>query len=259
MKMYKPKLTIITGASSGIGYEFAKSCASLGSDLLLISRNSAKLEDIKSELERDFNIKVLLLPCDLTKTESINQINNYLESNKLVPDLLFNNAGKGLYGIFDSNLSEKENEIIHLNIIALTSLCKIIAEIMKANRYGIIINVSSTAAFHISSKWSVYAATKSYVFSFSLSLAEELIKSGILVSVLCPGKTDTDFDINSGNPDYNKKEKSSAEFVVQYTLNKVARGKQIIIPGIKNKLKYFFSKYCPIFIYKLIILKYYNN
>ena len=251
--MYKPKLTLITGASAGLGYEFSRLCANLGSDLILISRNNTKLIQIKENFEKEFKIKVYIIPCDLIKSESLNIVINYLKINNLYPNLFINNAGIGLYGNFIESNIKIEEEMIHLNIFASTILCNYILNRMLINKNGIILNVSSTVAFRQSPNWSVYAASKSYLYSLTKSLALEFKKSGIKIFALCPGKINTDFDKNAGNPDFNNKKKRSSEFIANYALNKIEKNKTIIIPGFENKLKYMFFKYCPEIISNFII------
>lgn len=255
------KTALITGAASGIGYAFAKSLAGIGSNLILTSRNNEKLFKIKEELESKFNIKVWIIACDLTIDDSIEKIIYFLDDNKIEPDLLINNAGIGQYGRFDKTDESKEIQIIQLNILALTRLTKAIVKRMLEKNNGIILNISSTIAFRKSPNWSVYAASKSYVFSFSRSLELEYRNTPIKIAVLCPGKTDTEFDKNAEKHLNDSNRAVLPEYVSDYTIKKLQnrcfamshKNKKLIIPGFKNKVKYILFKYFPDFITDFIV------
>jgi hypothetical protein len=255
ISMYRPKIALITGASSGIGFEFAKISANLGSELILISSNTARLAQIKDDFENKLKTKVHIIPCDLTQTNSIDLIKDYLEKSALIPDLLINNAGIGHFGSYIDSDYKKDEETIQLNILAMSALCKLISKKMSENGGGIILNVSSSIAFRNDPNWVVYAASKAYILSFTRSLALELKNSKVKVFVLCPGKTDTNFDIGAENPNSKGKRKRSAEFVAKYALDNLEKNKTIIIPGIENKIKYLFFKYLPLFLTDLILPK----
>lgn len=246
-------MAIITGASSGIGLSFAKILAETGTNLVLVSRKKEILMSIKDELEIKYHIKVNVFACDLSKPENINYLINILDDNSIYPDLLINNAGAGVHGNFSFTDLTKEIEIINLNTIAVTMLSKlIICRLNEKNKLNII-NVSSTLAFRKSSGWAVYAATKSFVLSLSKSLEFEYRGTKINVSILCPGKTHTNFDSAAGVSYQNESGKNSPDFVAKYALKKLFKGKHIIIPGILNKMKYIFFKLMPEFVSDLII------
>jgi uncharacterized protein len=251
------KTVLITGAGSGIGLAFAKSLARIGSDLVLTSKDEEKLIRLKDELESKYGNKVWIIACDLTLSESIKQIIEFLNANRIYPDLFINNAGIGQYGKFDKTDESKEIQIIQLNILALTRLTKAMVKRMSENGGGTVINVASTIAFRKSPDWSVYAASKSYVWSFTRSLELEFRNSPIRIAVLCPGKTDTDFDKNAkaftDGGVYSTNKGDSPEYVADYTMKKLQQNKKIIIPGFKNKLKYFLFKYFPDFISDVIV------
>ena len=244
---------IITGASSGIGHEFAYQLAKQGTNLLLIARSFDKLEFLKNELESNFGINVSILGLDLVKRESIQEIMKFIDNADFKPDLLINNAGAGLYGKFDKTDFNLEMDIIALNITALTQLTKSILTLMKKQGFGTILNVSSTMAFRKSPNWSVYSATKYYVLSFTRSLAFENEKSPVQISLLCPGKTLSGFDLNANALSSSERKAAITSKVVEMSLNDLAKGKLLIIPGINNKVKYFMYKYFPDFITDSII------
>jgi uncharacterized protein len=244
---------IITGASSGIGREFAYQLAKQGTNLLLIARSFDKLLSLKSELETTFGINVAVLGLDLVKSDSIYEIMKYIDDADFKPDLLINNAGAGLYGKFDKTDINLELDIVSLNITALTQLTKSILTIMKKQEYGTILNVSSTMAFRKSPNWAVYSASKSYVLSLTRSLSLECAKSPIQISLLCPGKTLTGFDLNANALSSSERKSAITSKVVELALNDLAKGKTMIIPGINNKVKYFIYKYFPDFMTDSIV------
>jgi uncharacterized protein len=243
----KYRTALITGGASGLGFAFARALAKNGTNLILISRNEDNLEKAKEMLENDFNVSVWTMPGDLTKQECCEKIEFLLDSEFLYPDLIINNAGIGYHGGFIKKKFICDYKIINLNITSLTSLCKLSLKWMLPARRGTILNISSTVAFRKSPGWSVYSATKTYILALTRSLAEEYKDSGIQFSVVCPGKTDTDFDKNAGLQANGNSTKDSPEFVAEYTLKQISTGKTLIIPGFKNKLKYFMFRYLPDF------------
>lgn len=187
------KRTLITGASGGIGAEFAKIFAKNGNDLVLTSRSEDKLNALKNELENEFGIKVLVIANDLSRLNSVAEIFKITQENGIFIDNLVNNAGFGWHGEFCSQNLAKFNEMINLNITALTELCHIYANEMIKNGGGKILNVSSMAGFMPGPFMAVYYATKAYVTSFSQALFEELRDKNVSVTALCPGAVKTDF------------------------------------------------------------------
>lgn len=239
------KTALITGASSGIGKEFAIQLARKGVDLILISRDYEKLLKLKNQLDSEYNIRIFIYKCDLLAEDFIENIGKFLDDIMIIPDLLINNAGSGKYGEFLENDFEYDVHTMELNIFTVMALCKLLVPFMISSGGGTILNVSSTLAFRPSPKWGVYSAAKAFIFSYSRTLSIELKEQGINVSVLCPGKTDTKFDINANAPINIYSRKSSPESVVNYTLKKIEKGKILIIPGIRNKLKYYLFKLLP--------------
>ncbi|MGA2296266.1 MAG: SDR family NAD(P)-dependent oxidoreductase, partial [FCB group bacterium] len=189
----------------------------------------------------------------LAKTDSIEQIIAFLQANNINPDLLINNAGIGLYGGFEKTDGAKELKILQTNIIALTLLTKAMLKRMSEKDVGTILNVSSTIAFRKSPNWSVYAASKAFVLSFTHSLAIEFRKTPIKFALLCPGRTDTEFDKNAEAPMRRNNKGDNPDIVAVYTIKKLQKGKTLIIPGIKNKIKYIIFKYLPDFITDLVV------
>jgi short-subunit dehydrogenase len=251
--MKKYSTAIITGASSGIGLAFAVELAKSATNLLLISRNRTKLNSIKTFLEGKYNINVWLKIIDLSVIEEIRTIGEFLEQNFIFPDLFINNAGFGVYGKFNETDDSKIVEMIKVNVIAPSVLCRIIGNNMMKNQGGTILNVSSTLAFRQSPLWSLYASTKAYILSLTKSLSQEFEGTGVNFAVLCPGKTRTEFDKRAEAPLCNDDKKLIPELVVKYSLDKLSRGKTLIIPGFANKFKYSLFKYSPNWISRKIV------
>ena len=244
---------LITGASSGIGYAFAEQLAAKKVNLILIARDLNKLSQIKTDLESSLQIKVEVLSCDLTQSDAPEIILNFLDSKNIIPDLFINNAGAGVYGKFKDTELSREIDIIKLNVIAATSLCKMIVNKMLENGRGHILNVSSSLASRPSPDWAVYAATKAYLFSFTKSISLELINTNVKISLLCPGRTKTEFDNRAKRTQNQNSNKMSADVVAAYSLNQLFKGKKVIIHGTNNKINYFLFKILPNFILEKII------
>jgi len=187
------KYILITGASSGIGYEMAQQFAALKYNLIITARSESKLKDIKQELSSRYGIVVEYIVKDLGKPEQAVELFNEIKSAKHQVSHLVNNAGFGNYGSFVETPLEEELNMIDLNISSLVVLTKLFAKDMVARKSGRIMNVSSLLAFLPFPFYSVYSATKSFVLAFSETLAAELEGSGVVVTTLAPGTTETAF------------------------------------------------------------------
>ena len=192
------KTALITGASSGIGKEFARIHAEKGGDLVITARSRDKLEELKSELEKNHNIKVTVIAKDLALQGAPEEIYNKVKKAGIEIDYLINNAGFGGLGKFHEREWEKDNAMINLNITALTALTRFFLPDFVKKNSGKILNVSSTASYMPGPLQAVYYATKAYVSFFSNAVAEELSDTDITVTALLPGATSTEFGKISG-------------------------------------------------------------
>ena len=228
--------TLITGASTGIGYELAKLFAKDRHNLILVARDEGKLETAKNELSK-CNVEVKILSLDLSKSEDIQGLFNYVEMNKLNVDILVNNAGIGTFGDFSEIEWVKEEALIDINIKVL--------------------NVASTAAFCSGPRMAAYYASKAYVLNLTEAIYEECKDSGIRISCLCPGPVKTTFQDKAGikKSESAKKYLMDAEEVAKVSYKDFKKGKLIIIPGMKNKLLVIGNKLLPRRISRKIILK----
>lgn len=238
---------LITGASSGLGRDFAIELSKKGYDLILVARNKKKLEEVKKLCCTSVEIESI----DLSNIDNCKKLYN---KHKDV-DLLVNNAGFGLFGEFSNTDLDKELEMIDLNIKSLHVLTKLYLKDMIEKDSGRILNVASSAAFLPGPLMSTYYSTKSYVMRLTTAIYEELrrIKSNVKVSVLCPGPVETNFN-NVADVNFSIKGLKS-DYVVKYTLKKMFKNKLIIIPGILPRLGVVASKFVPI---KLLVKITYN-
>lgn len=248
--------TLITGASTGIGYELAKLFAKDRHNLILVARDEGKLETAKNELSK-YNVEVKILSLDLSKSEDIQGLFNYVEMNKLNVDILVNNAGIGTFGDFSEIEWVKEEALIDINIKVLTKLTKYFLPKIIECKNGGILNVASTAAFCSGPRMAAYYASKAYVLNLTEAIYEECKDSGIRISCLCPGPVKTTFQDKAGikKGESAKKYLMDAEEVAKVSYKDFKKGKLIIIPGMKNKLLVIGNKLLPRRISRKIILK----
>jgi short-subunit dehydrogenase len=241
------KTAIVTGAASGLGFEFSKLLAADGYDLILADKNTTELSRVKVLIESEFKCKVIMILADLSKPGSTEAFINQINNQKI--DILVNNAGFGLYGFFKSTDWKVESEMIHLHILNFTHITKLIIKGMLENGGGKILNVSSMAAFQAGPLFSVYAASKAYINSFSLSLSNEMKGSGITVTLLCPGQTNTNFAKSVAHISGSNLSKvpftAEAVDIAKYGYRAMKNGKSLAIPGMMNKIMVFLSKLLP--------------
>lgn len=232
---------LITGASSGIGRDMARELANRKYDLVLVGRNEERLAELKKELEEKNKIVVKTYSLDLSIKENVYKL--YDQEKDI--DLLINNAGFGLYGRFVETDLEKEINMINTNIIALHILTKLYLKEMIKKDSGQILNVASIAGFMPGPLMATYYASKNYVVSFSRAIRKELKKekSNVKISVLCPGPVNTNFN-NVANVNFSMKGLSS-EYVAKYSIEKMGKGKFIIVPGSTIRLARAFSEITP--------------
>lgn len=233
------RYTLITGASSGIGLAIAEALARRGRNLLLIARHREALEAIASELTQRFGVEVLFRVCDLGEPLRLSGFILELEQGERQFDLLVNCAGIGTCGPFFAQEWADQQDLIDINITALSRLCHTIGNAMALQGGGQILNVASIAGFQPGPWLSTYYASKAYVLHFSEGLREELRGVGVKVSVLCPGPTRTAFfrtaKLQAGRLD-NSKLMMSAEEVALAAVRGLERNRALIIPGWRNLL-----------------------
>jgi len=234
---------LITGASAGLGWEFASQLATQADSLVLVARRTERLEELRSELNGCFpNLQIRVRATDLSDRVQLEELCEWLGQEGISVDLLVNNAGLGDLGAFATSDPKRVDEMILVNMLALTSLTRHLLPAMLAQRRGAILNVSSSAGFLPLAGFAVYAATKAYVTSFSEGLRAELRGTGVIVTALCPGPVRTEFSQAAQRRD-TKKEKAtpglghvSARKVVRDGLDAIEADRAIAIPGFIMKL-----------------------
>lgn len=226
-------VTLVTGASAGLGAEFARACAKRGEALALVARRRERLEALRAELGGDVHI----FAADLALPGAAASLIAELAAEGLTVGTLINNAGFGLAGTFADRPLERQREMIDLNVRTLTELCHLVLPAMRAAGKGAILNVASTAAFQPGPNMAVYYATKAYVLSFTEALHHELKDTGIRISALCPGPTTSEFsDVADSHSPTLERMKMPAAPVVAAGLAGLDRNKAVVIPGFKNKI-----------------------
>jgi short-subunit dehydrogenase len=237
------KLALVTGASGGIGLEFAKLLAERGYNLALVARSQERLEALAAQLREQFGIIVQVVPCDLARPQAAHEIQ--LQVTQC--DVLINNAGFANNGKF-AKLSESDiRDEIQVDITAVTQLTRLYLPGMIERKDGKVLNVASTAGFLPGPNMAVYYASKADVISLSEALAEEVRGTGVTVSVLCPGATSTGFHARAkmeSTPLFRLPIAKAAD-VAKAGIDGMLRGKPVIVPGITNKLVAIAPKIAP--------------
>ncbi len=242
------KFALITGATSGIGYELAKLFANDHYNLVIVARNADELNTTAIELSQQYGVEVVTLAKDLVQREAPQQVYEEVKAKGIQIDVLVNNAGQGQYGLFIDTDLERELDIIQLNVSAYVSLTKFYLQEMVARNDGKILNVASIAS-KLPGPWqAVYHATKAFVLSFTEALRSEIKESDVTITALLPGPTDTDF--------FNKAQMQESKIVQEGDLAdpvQVAKdgyealmaGDDKVVSGLKNKLQTAVSNVMP--------------
>lgn len=239
--MTKP-VALITGASAGLGVDFARQLSKRGQRLVLAARRTGRLEALAKELGN-----ARAVTSDLSMANGAAKLIKNIEAAGEHVELLINNAGFGLGGRFAELDSKRQREMIELNIGALTDLCRAVAPGMIVRKTGGILNVASTAAFQAGPGMAVYFATKAYVLSLTEALHEELKPYGIKVSALCPGPTRTEFGAVAGFGDEGAFDRIAMESpaVVSTGLKGLDKNHAVVVPGLVNKFGAAGTRFVP--------------
>jgi short-subunit dehydrogenase len=239
---------LITGASNGIGLELAKIFAREKNDLILVARSKDKLDMLAEELKKQHNVHVHVLSKDLSDINTAKEIIDYCSQNNLSIDYLVNNAGFGDYGFFAESDWHKQLQMINLNITMLTCLTRLFLPGMIQRRTGKIMNLASTASFQPGPLMSVYFATKAYVLSFTEAISNELENTGVTVTALCPGATESGFEKASSLEEsklFRDKKLPSSAAVAAYGYKAMMNGKVVAIHGFFNALMITSERLAP--------------
>ncbi|HEX8822126.1 MAG TPA: SDR family oxidoreductase [Archangium sp.] len=256
------KYALVTGASSGIGRELAALLAREGYALVLVARRTEPMQALAAQLEQAHGTTSVVVGADLGSPEGVRSVVREVTERQLEIDVLVNNAGFGLAGPFTELPNEPQLGMIDLNIRALTALTRELVPAMVARRRGYVLNVASSAAFQPGPLMAVYYASKAYVLSFSAALHEELRGSGVKVTALCPGFTETEFAARAA--EHQKPRlfsgplgKLDARQVAEAGYRALKQGRAVVVPGFTNRLGAWFAPVTPLAV-KLRITRYFN-
>jgi len=239
---------LITGATSGIGYELCHLFASDNYNLVLVARSEERLQQVAEEIGIQYGVQVYTIAKDLFQSKAAKEIYDELKQKGITVTALVNDAGQGEYGFFANTDLDRELDIIQLNVISLVALTKYFLKDMIIKNKGRILNVASLVSDFPSPLLAVYAGTKAFVLSFSQALSKELKNTDITVTALQPGVTDTDFFFKAGeqnSPGYLEAEFAEPWNVAKDGYKALVKGKKKIVSGSKNKMKSFVSKLMP--------------
>lgn len=243
----KEKYALVTGASSGIGYEVAKLLAKDGKNIVVVARSRAKLEELKRDLEKEHGTKVMVLVKDLSSPMAPREIYSEVEKQGINVDVLVNNAGFSVYGMFHETNVQQELEMMQVNVVSLIHLTKLFLKGMVDGKSGYILNVASLCAFAPVPLLSIYCSSKSSVLHFTEALANELKGSGVSVTCLCPGLAKTLFFERARMEDtrVTRRRMMDPAAVARAGLTDLKKGKVISIPGLQYKLWPLFARVAP--------------
>jgi len=238
---------LVTGASTGIGRDLAKLCAGAGYDVIAVARNRAQLENLASEIGNAHPRQVRIVMKDLSRPEGAAELYEELADLRSEVEMLINNAGVGMLGFFAELDTGKQMEMLRLNVDALTYLTRLFVPAMVARHKGYVLNVASTAAFQPGPLMAVYYASKAYVVSFSSALHNELKPHRVVVTTLCPGPTQTDFQRRAQMEATRlfRGTTMSSTIVARIGFEAMMRGKPLVVAGRLNALMAFLTRFAP--------------
>ncbi len=241
------KTALITGASSGIGYELAKIFAREGYDLVLVARSQAQLQLVAAELQKSHGTISNVIVKDLSDPKASDELFSETEQKAITIEVLVNSAGFANYGYLTETDKVKELELLELNIVALTLLTKLFLPGMKARGGGYILNLGSTASFFAGPLMATYYASKNYVLSFSAAINVEMEGTGVSVTALCPGPTVSGFQKRAAIADSKmlRGKMMDAKVVAEIGYMALMRRKAVVVPGLSNQIITLLTRFVP--------------
>ncbi|MFE0461302.1 SDR family NAD(P)-dependent oxidoreductase [Kitasatospora sp. NPDC058965] len=229
-----PRTALITGASSGLGAEFARQLAARGHDLVLVARSADRLEQLAAELRTGHGVEAHVLVQDLAEPDAAGRIGAELTARRLEVDLLVNNAGFGTCGRFEELSAAREREELLVNVVAPVDLAHQVLPGMLARGRGAVVNVASSAAYQPTPYFAVYGASKTFVLNFSLALRQEYRRRGVRVLAVCPGPVATGFFDVIGTERAAVGRMAQPADVVRSALRALDRDRAYVTPGLSN-------------------------
>lgn len=241
---------LVTGASTGLGKEFCELFAKDNINLIIVSRNKEKLDELASSLKVKFKIQVEVCAFDLSIQSNVEEVVKFISAKNIPIDYLVNNAGMGVYGKFTETNWNQEHQMMELNMISLAHLMKSIIPMMVKNKKGKILNVASTAAFQPGPLMSIYFASKAFVLSLSEALNEELKNTGVTITTLCPGPTETEFFKSAKMEslkfaDTRSRLMMTSKEVAEIGYKSLMSSERVVVAGIINKITAFSTRFLP--------------
>jgi uncharacterized protein len=245
MFTYHGKTALITGASSGIGRVFALELAQRGMDVVLVARSEERLQELAEEVKQKYGVRAEVIVADLSQEQAALHIQQEVQQHELVIDLLINNAGFGVNGYFETITPERDHQQVMVDVAAVVDMTHaFIPSLLERAREAAIINVASTAAYQPVPYMAVYGASKAFVISFSLALAEEYRTRGLRILALCPGATETDFFKVAGESASVGRRRTS-EQVVATALRALEQGRAVVVDGRMNAFTAQLARLAP--------------
>ena len=248
-----PKWTLVTGASSGIGRALAHAFASRGYNLFLTARNETALRRVATDCAEKFKVATEVYIADLSDPQGVDELIAALFQEQRAFEILVNNAGFGVQGAFQNTELNAELSMVHVQVDAMLKLTKALLPGMVARRNGRILNVASVYSFAPVAFQAVYAASKAFILSFSAALSEELRGSGVTVTAICPGLTQTEFRVRAGIPEKNKAAGATAERIAEIAARQTLKGKRVVVTGLPNHLFAFLARRLPLVLVPRIV------
>ncbi|QDU88174.1 Fatty acyl-CoA reductase [Pirellulimonas nuda] len=249
-----PEVTLITGASSGIGLELAKLFAADGANLVLVARSEGKLHDLAGQLHAEHGVESLVVPADLADAAAPRSIFDRVAAARWQVDVLVNNAGFGEHGYFEQVPLERQMNMVQVNVASLVRLTHLLLPGMVQRGRGGVLNVGSTASFVPGPTMSIYYASKAFVRSFTEALHEELRGQPLKISCLCPGPTDTGF-VKEASLEGSTIAATAVpvEGVARAGYRGFRNNKAVVVPGLSNKLMAFAVRFAPRWLVRRIV------
>lgn len=246
---------LITGASSGLGADFARQLAAQGCNLILVARREDRMQTLATELRAKHQVGVEVVALDLGQPNAAQHLYDRLQSANLTVDILVNNAGFGIYGAFAEQDWARNQEMLALNIVTLTQLTHLYVKDMLTRNHGYVVNVASIAAYTPSPLYSTYGATKSFVLDFSDALAYELRGTGVSVTCVSPGVTKTEFlEVSGQKPTFFQRlSMMTSEGVVKQAIDAMLKRRRSFVTGASNAFMIWLLRFSPRFLQLHII------
>jgi short-subunit dehydrogenase len=241
------KTALITGASSGLGVDFARQLAARGCNLVLVARRMERMQELRTEIAATSAVSIDCRAMDLTKPDAPQRLYEQLKNSGQTIDILINNAGHGLFGQTVALPWDKLHSLLELDIVALTYMTRLFVPDMVKRRSGYIVQIASTGSFQPTPTYAVYSAAKSYVLSFGEALHYELRRTGVTCTVLCPGVTRTEFFEVSGQrlTMYQRLTMMESAAVARIGISAMLRRRSSVVAGKLNSIFAFTTRFLP--------------